>query len=130
MSPKPVLLVLCAALAPLPAAPAIGQGSAPAAQQAPSNPFQGLWTGWSGVNRDSIEAEAQPAGEAAASTSIQAVSPLVSRSREEAEALGARVGEAVRSGDCAEGERIARVAGDFPLVQAVRDYCARRAGRR
>ncbi len=131
MSPKPVLLALCVALAPLAAIPAAAQGSAPAAQQPPSNPFQSLWTGWSGVSRESLEAETrQPSGEAPASTSIPAVSPLFSRSREEAEALGARVGEAVRSGNCVEGERIARAAGDFPLVEAVRDYCARRAARR
>jgi hypothetical protein len=30
----------------------------------------------------------------------------------------------VRRGDCAEGERMAREARDFPLVRAVRDYCA------
>ncbi|HEV2866694.1 MAG TPA: hypothetical protein VGX37_09275 [Allosphingosinicella sp.] len=39
-------------------------------------------------------------------------------------ALGERVGEIVRLGDCQEGERVAREAGDFALVQAVRDYCA------
>jgi hypothetical protein len=130
MSPRPVLLALCMALAPLASVPALGQAGAPAGQQPRQqpnpNPYQGLWTGWSGVSRESLEAETQPAREAPAETSIPAMSPLTSRSRADAEALGARVGEAVRAGDCAEGERIARAAGDFPLVEAVRDYCARR----
>lgn len=120
------------------ATPAAGFGQAtapaPAAAQPPSNPFQNLWTGWSGANRDSLEAEtrmqAQPDRAPPEATSIPAGSPLLSRSREEAEALGARVGEIVRGGDCAEGERMARAAGDFALVQAVRDYCERRAARR
>jgi hypothetical protein len=133
MSFRPILLALCASLAPLALAPAAGQAPAAAAQQPQSNPFQGLWTGWSGANRDALEAETrtqvQPDREAPASTSIPAGSPLFSRSREEAEALGARVGQIVRGGDCAEGERIAREAGDFALVQAVRDYCERRAAR-
>lgn len=38
-------------------------------------------------------------------------------------ALGERVGDIVALGDCAEGERVARTAGDFALVAAVRDYC-------
>jgi hypothetical protein len=29
----------------------------------------------------------------------------------------------VRAGDCEEGERVARAAGDFPLVEAVRAHC-------
>ena len=37
--------------------------------------------------------------------------------------LGQRVGEIVRAGDCEEGERVARAAGDFPLVEAVRTHC-------
>jgi len=133
MSFRPIFLALCASLAPLAAAPAAGQAPAPAAAPPPANPFQGLWTGWSGANRDALEAETQTQvqpqeGQAPpAPTSIPAGSPLFSRSREEAEALGARVGQIVRGGDCAEGERIAREAGDFALVQAVRDYCERRA---
>ncbi|HEV7660755.1 MAG TPA: hypothetical protein VGO55_13025 [Allosphingosinicella sp.] len=124
---RPALLALCAALTPLASMPAAGQATA----SPPSNPFQGLWTGWGGANRDSLEAETRtqdqldPAPPEA--TSIPAGSPLLSRSREQAAALGARVGEIVRGGDCAEGERVARAAGDFALVQAVRDYCERRA---
>jgi hypothetical protein len=131
MSPRPVLLVFCAALTLLAVAPASGQAGAPAAQQQPSNPFQGLWTGWSGVSRDSLEAETQaevePDRDAPSSTSIPVGSPLFQRSRADAEALGARVGQIVRGGDCAQGERIARDAGDMALVQAVRDYCERRS---
>ncbi len=56
---------------------------------------------------------------------IPAWSPLDSRAQAEAVALGERVGEVVRAGDCAEGERIARVAGDFALVRAVRAHCRR-----
>jgi len=133
MTFKPLLLALCAALAPLALAPAAGQAPAPAAAQPQPNPFQGLWTGWSGANRDALEAEtrteAEPVREGPGATSIPAGSPLFSRSREEAEALGARVGQVVRGGDCAGGERIAREARDFALVQAVRDYCERRAAR-
>ncbi|MEA3012630.1 MAG: hypothetical protein QOD42_1175 [Sphingomonadales bacterium] len=134
MTLKPALLALCAALTPLASVAAAGQATAPAAAQPPANPFQSLWTGWSGASRDSLEAEirtqAQPDRAPPDSTSIPAGSPLFSRSREEAEALGARVGEIVRGGDCAEGERVARAAGDFALVQAVRDHCERRAARR
>jgi hypothetical protein len=130
MTLKPALLALCAALTPLASVAAAGQTAPPP----PSNPFQGLWTGWSGASRDSLEAETrtpvQPDRAPPAATSIPAGSPLLSRSREEAEALGARVGEIVRGGDCAEGERIARAAADFALVQAVREYCERRAARR
>jgi hypothetical protein len=54
---------------------------------------------------------------------VPAYSPLQPRAEAEAVALGRRVGEVVRAGDCAEGERIAREAGDFALVNAVRDHC-------
>jgi hypothetical protein len=129
---KPIILAACAALTLAASGPAAGQAPAPAAAPPLANPFRDLWTSWSGASRDSLNAEAQagPEAEPAPSmpgTSIPAVSALVSRSRQDAEALGARVGEVVRGGDCEEGERIARAAGDFPLVQAVRDYCARRA---
>ena len=100
------------------------------AQSAPATPrtppeesgFESLWTGWRGVNRESIRAEAEaaraPAAPAAsAPTRYQAGSV----------ALGERVGEAVRLGDCEEGERLARQAGDFPLVDAVRAHCRARA---
>jgi len=86
--------------------------SAAPAQAPVQNGFSGLWTQWSGVNAQSIQAEArrEPA---------PAEGPLRAGSPE----LGARVGDVVRAGNCAEGERIARAAGDFPLVEAVRAHC-------
>ena len=112
------------ALALLAAAPAAGQSGAPA-QPPPANPYRDLFTRWDGANRDSLEAEAnrpQPAP-APDGNAIPAYSPLVSRSQADAVALGERVGAVVRAGNCAEGERIAREAGDFPLVRAVREHC-------
>ena len=132
MSIAKTIRAACAAILAAAAVPAAGQTAPPAAPAPSSNPFQGLWTGWNGVSRDSLAAEAQaarrPEGAApeAAPTSIPAYSPLDPRRRAEAEALGARVGEVVRLGDCEEGERIARAAGDFALVRAVRDHCRRR----
>jgi hypothetical protein len=79
--------------------------------------FRGLWTTWAGVNRDSLRAETQGAVPAA---------PGAGALRAGTPELGARVGEEVRAGNCAEGERIARAAGDFPLLEAVRAHC--RAG--
>jgi len=86
--------------------------SAPAEAASPSA-YANLWTRWSGVNAESLAAEtrAAPPGSAAG--------PLRAGSAE----LGQRVGEEVRSGNCAEGERLARAAGDFPLVEAVRAHC-------
>ena len=116
------------ALGLLAAAPAAGQGNASApTPQAPENPFGQLFTPWDGANRASIEAETsavQPAAEAQGNA-IPAYSPLDSRSQAEAIALGERVGQGVRAGDCAEGERIAREARDFALVRAVREHCGR-----
>ncbi|HYD11940.1 MAG TPA: hypothetical protein VEC11_03740 [Allosphingosinicella sp.] len=110
------------------AAPVAAQPAAPApSPQAPANPYAGLFTPWGGVNRDSIDAEiatAQPAAEPQSNT-VPAYSPLESRTEAEAVALGRRVGEVVRAGNCAEGERIAREAGDFALVRAVREHCRR-----
>jgi hypothetical protein len=116
------------ALGPLAAAPAAGQTVAPApAPEPPANPYQDLFTRWDGANRDSLQAEARApqAAPAPESGSIPASSPLVSRAEAEAVALGERVGTVVRAGDCAEGERIAREAGDFALVRAVREHCRR-----
>ena len=111
------------------AAPVAAQGVAPpAAADAPANPYRDLFTRWDGANRESLEAEAniaQPAAAAPESNAVPAYSPLQSRTEAEAIALGRRVGEVVRAGDCAEGERIAREAGDFALVRAVREHCGR-----
>jgi hypothetical protein len=95
------------------------------AQQPAATPnFSGLFTSWGGISRESLRAETEarrpappPAG------AVPAGSPLQGRSHSEAAALGERVAEFVRRGDCAEGERLAREAGDFPLVRAVRDHC-------
>jgi hypothetical protein len=120
------------ALGLLAAAPAAGQGNAPApaprpAPDAAENPFGQLFTRWEGVNRDSIDAEVGGARQAAEpqAYAVPAYSPLESRTQAEAVALGERVGQVVRSGDCAEGERIAREAGDMALVRAVREHCGR-----
>ena len=106
-------LLMAALLAPTPAltAPArsfgsVGSAGAPGA----------LWTDWKAINRQSIQAETQARAAPAPS--------LRRRSQAEASALGARVGEAVAIGDCAEGERLAREAADFALVEAVRAHCA------
>jgi hypothetical protein len=109
------------------AAPVTAQTGAPP-PQAPANPWQQLFTPWDGVNRQSIAAEAangpQPGAEPQRAA-VPAYSPLESVSQTEAVALGRRVGEVVRAGDCAEGERIAREAGDLALVRAVREHCRR-----
>ena len=114
------------ALALLAAVPAAAQTGAPAAPP-PANPWRDLFTRWDGVNRDSLAAETGRAQAAPApdGSAVPAYSPLVSRSRAEAVALGERVGAVVRTGNCAEGERLARAAGDFPLVRAVREHCRR-----
>jgi regulator of protease activity HflC (stomatin/prohibitin superfamily) len=79
--------------------------------------FAGLFTPWSAAERDSRAAEEQ-------ARTAEAPPPAdAERRRIEAVARGERVGEVVRSGDCEEGERIARAAGDFALVRAVRDHC-------
>jgi hypothetical protein len=108
------------------AAPAAGQAGA-SAPEAAANPWRELFTRWDGANRESLAAEAgaaQPAPEPE-SGSIPAYSPLAARSQDEAVALGRRVGEVVRAGDCAQGERMAREAGDLALVRAVREHCRR-----
>ena len=115
-----LLPLLAAALAP----------AAAQAQQAPApSGFSSLFTSWSGTSRDALRAETEtrraPA-QAAESGAVPAGSPLQVRSHNEAVALGERVAEVVRRGDCAEGERLAREAGDFPLLRAVRDHCRTR----
>jgi hypothetical protein len=96
-------------------------------QPAPAAPprFEGLFTDWSGANRQSVAAEREarerpPIVEAeTAAFSATAGVLMAPGSR----ALGERVGEIVSLGDCSEGERMARAAGDFALVAAVRDHC-------
>jgi len=109
-------LLLLSAAAPAQEAPA---GAAAGADAGPAEPgYGGLWTSWTGVNRDSIRAEAE------AARSGQAAAADVPRHYQAgSSALGERVGEVVRLGDCQEGERLAREAGDFPLLEAVRAHC-------
>ena len=75
--------------------------------------FADLWTRWSGANSEALRNEAARAVPAAPAGPLRAGSPE----------LGQRVGEMVRTGDCEGGERVAREAGDFPLVEAVRAHC-------
>jgi hypothetical protein len=87
--------------------------AAPAPPPAGSPDYSGLWTRWSGANSEALRAEEGRQAAAAPSAGLRAGSPE----------LGTRVGEIVRAGDCEEGERVARAAGDFPLVEAVRAHC-------
>jgi hypothetical protein len=101
---------------------------APSAAQAASSPaaagFGNLWTGWQGVNREAMRAESealQRVRQDVASAGARRLHQLRNHGR----ALGERVGEIVRAGDCDDGERVARIAGDFALVEAVRGHCRR-----
>ncbi len=87
--------------------------AAPAPAPAATRDYSSLFTHWSTANGDSLHAEAARQAPAAPSGPLRAGSPE----------LGTRVGEIVRAGDCEEGERVARAAGDFPLVDAVRAHC-------
>jgi len=117
MAKTPQPLLLCLALL-VPAAAL----AAPAAAPAPASGFGGLWTGWVGTNRDALDhekAEAQRLQRDMATADALRLRAL----RDQGRALGERVGEIVRQGDCDEGERVARAAGDFALVEAVRAHC-------
>jgi len=124
----PKRLTPLALLWPLLLSPAVAPAqSAPAARATPEaaagrTGFESLWTGWSGVSRESIRAEAE-----AARASAAPAAPAPTHYQAGSVALGERVGEVVRLGDCEEGERLARLAGDFPLVEAVRTHCRARA---
>ena len=78
--------------------------------------FDGLFTDWQGAARASAEAEREAQARPPVAQPTAAYAPG-------SPALGQRVGEIVALGDCNEGERVARAAGDFALVAAVRDYC-------
>jgi len=88
-------------------------GAVPQPAATANQGYSGLWTRWSGVNSEALHAEAARQAPTAPSGPLRAGSPE----------LGARVGEIVRTGDCEGGERVARAAGDFPLVEAVRAHC-------
>ena len=92
--------------------PACALAQAPTAGQLDS---RGLWLNWRSLNTASLEAESRRKSAEARTVS-------------EARSLGDRVGQLVAAGDCDGGERMAREAGDFPLVDAVRQYCGRRSG--
>ena len=99
--------------------------AAPAAAVEPSAEtrarFGSMFVDWNAASRQSIETErreaARPQPEPAPVATAAAMTVPGSR------ALGERVGDIVALGDCAEGERVARTAGDFALVAAVRNYC-------
>jgi hypothetical protein len=94
-----------------------------AAAAEPRVRFQGLFIDWSAASRESIEAERQAAARPALSADAAAAGSPGAMAAPGSVALGERVGDIVALGDCAEGERVARTAGDFALVAAVRDYC-------
>jgi len=112
-SPR-ALLLLCVALAP----------AAAFAQRPPADHagFEALWTGWSGVNREAMAVESEAMRRLRADVAA-ADAERLRQLRGQGRELGERVGGIVRGGDCAEGERVARQAGDFALVEAVRAYC-------
>ena len=102
--------------------------SAVFAQAAPGAPapsdFRRLWTGWDNVNRAALDAETEAQQRVRRDLSSGDAERL-RQLRNEGRALGERVGEIVRLGDCEDGERVARAAGDFALVEAVRSHCRR-----
>jgi len=105
--------------------------SAALAQAAPAagaSDFQRMWTGWRAANAASLSVE-RVSVERVRQDVATADAARMHQLRNQGRALGERVGEIVRLGDCAEGERVARAAGDFALVQAVRSHCEAMAGR-
>jgi hypothetical protein len=101
-------LLTAAALAA--AAPA---GAQTAPRPASPGSFSSLWVPWNVANSASIQAEGDRQAPAEGAGPLRAGSA----------ALGQRVGDMVREGDCEGGERLARSAGDLPLVEAVRAHC-------
>jgi hypothetical protein len=112
-----LLRALAGSLILAPALALAQDASPPATRQEPAGGFDSLWTGWSGASQESIRAEAE------AARRPEPVADAPRRYQAGSAALGERVGEVVRIGDCQEGERLAREAGDFPLVEAVRRHC-------
>ena len=104
-------------------AAALLASSAAAAHAAPQpGDFRGMWTGWRTDNAASLTIErrsVERVREDLATADAERQRELLNQGR----ALGERVGEIVRLGDCQEGERVAREAGDFALVEAVRAHC-------
>ena len=102
--------------------PSMALGQAVPAASAGAD-FSRLWTGWGGVNREAMSTETDAVRRVRDDVAT-ADARRLDQLRNQGRALGERVGEIVRLGDCAEGERVARAAGDFALVEAVRAHCA------
>jgi hypothetical protein len=94
----------------------------PAAAPPSRSQFQSLWTPWNGVTRQSLKSEAEEIDRVRQEVATAGAERQAAL-RNEGRALGERVGEIVRAGDCEDGERVARLAGDFALVEAVRNHC-------
>ena len=96
------------------------------AQTSPATPadpnFGTLWTGWNGASSASMRTESE-AMQRVRDELATAEAARRRQLRSQGQALGTRVGVIVSEGDCEDGERIARAAGDFALVEAVRNYC-------
>ena len=111
----------------LTAALAAGAPALAAQAPAPAPPdFRGLWTGWNAANAQAMARESaaqRRVEEDLATADARRRQVLANQGR----ALGERVGEIVSLGDCEAGERLAREAGDFALVEAVRAHCRRSA---
>jgi len=110
-------LFLIALLAPAMALAQVG------AAESTASDFSRLWTGWGNVNRQAMRTETDAIRQVRHDVATAGTGRL-GQLREQGRALGERVGEIVRLGDCAEGERVAREARDFALVEAVRAHCA------
>ena len=110
-------VTLCLALLAPSSALAQANAAAPTASD-----FSRLWTGWNSVNRDAMTIETE-AVERVRRDVATADAERLRRLQSQGRALGERVGEIVRQGDCEEGERVAREAGDYALVEAVRSHC-------
>ncbi|TMJ17714.1 MAG: hypothetical protein E6G94_01660 [Alphaproteobacteria bacterium] len=93
--------------------------AAPAAPPPAAAPF----LDWRALSRDSARVESEQLRKPAEMPSTLASrTDAIVRGR----ALGDRVGQIVAAGDCDEGERQARAAGDIALANAVRNYCYKR----
>lgn len=105
-------------------APAVApaQPAAPAPRPAAPPDFSNLWTHWDGASREAIGREREGIREIDQEIATANASQLQAL-HEQGRDLGERVGEMVRTGDCEQGERLAREAGDFALVAAVRAHC-------
>ena len=116
MKSSKALLISLALAAP---AQAFAQASR---AESPAPDFRRLWTGWASVNREAMTTESE-AVQRLRREIAAADAEHLRRLGNQGRALGERVGEIVRLGDCEDGERVARQAGDFALVEAVRGHC-------